>query len=101
VVGRPGGRPRGALSVARSHVVCQSTVPKDTPPTSGDQIHGSLGDWIRWRFLGNLQEALVENEGKLARKALSLSLALASLFGAVALMGGYFLVAITVGWLVT
>lgn len=62
------------------------------------RLMGASEDRLRWRFLGNLQEALAENEGKLQRKALSLTVAQGSLFGAVALLGEYFLVAIAGGW---
>lgn len=55
--------------------------------------------WLRWRFLGNLQGALLENEGKLTWKARYLTAAQMSLFVAVALLGGYFILAIIVGWL--
>jgi hypothetical protein len=46
--------------------------------------------WLRWRFLGNLQGALLENEGKLTWKARYLTAAQVSLFVGVAL-GGYFI----------
>jgi hypothetical protein len=56
-------------------------------------------NWLRWRFIGNLEEARVENDNKLRWKARFVTAALASLLGAVALLGGYFLVAIAAGWL--
>jgi hypothetical protein len=55
--------------------------------------------WLRWRFLGNPQEALIENDHKLTREARFLTAALVSLFVAVALLSGYFVVAIVSGWL--
>ena len=53
--------------------------------------------WLKWRFLGNLQEALRENEGKLNWKARLLSTGLLTLIVAVILLGAYFTQAIISG----
>lgn len=46
-------------------------------------------DWLRWRFLGNLQEAIEINRRKLNWKSRLLTLALLLLFGHIAILGGY------------
>lgn len=56
-------------------------------------------DWLRWRFLGNLQESLDRNNSKLTAKARWLSAALFSLMGAIALLVGYFLFSVLNGGL--
>lgn len=54
------------------------------------ELMGWGEDWLRWRFLGNLEEALRENNRRLARKTRWLSLALFSLMLAVIGLIGYF-----------
>ena len=68
-------------------------------PTGVVRLMAAPEEWLRWRFLGNLEEARIENDEKLRWKTRFLTAALASLFGAVALFGGYFLVAGATGWL--
>lgn len=53
--------------------------------------------WLRWRFLGNLVEAIEVNRGKLRWKARALTLSLACLICAVVLMGGYFMYLLLIG----
>lgn len=43
------------------------------------ELMGWGEEWLRWRFLGNLEEALLENNRRLARKTRWLSLALFTL----------------------
>jgi hypothetical protein len=54
------------------------------------QLMGAGEDWLRWRFLGNLEEALRENSRRLTRKARWLSSALFSLMLAVVGLVVYF-----------
>lgn len=46
-------------------------------------------DWLRWRFLDNMQEAPGNNRGKLRTKTRLLSASLTSLIGGATLLGGY------------
>lgn len=51
-------------------------------------------DWLRWRFLENMQEALINNRGKLRTKTRLLSASLTSLIGGSTLLGGYLIVSL-------
>lgn len=53
-------------------------------------------DWLRWRFLDNMQEALRNNRGKLRTKTRLLSTSLTSLIGGATLLGGYLIVSLLV-----
>lgn len=46
-------------------------------------------DWLRWRFLDNMQGALSNNRGRLRTKTRLLSASLTSLIGGATLLGGY------------
>jgi len=46
-------------------------------------------EWLKWRFLGNIQEAELENSKKLERKVRWLWWSVTLLFGDVCLTGGY------------
>jgi hypothetical protein len=46
-------------------------------------------DWLRWRFVGNLREAVGRNRQRLLWKSRFLTAALVLLFAAVTLLGGY------------
>lgn len=48
-------------------------------------------DWLRWRFLGNVLEAIEVNRSKLVYKARLLAFAQAELLVAVGIIGGYFI----------
>lgn len=54
-------------------------------------------DWLKWRFLGNLENAIATNEEKLARKARFLTASISALIGAVLILGAYFIQAIARG----
>ena len=56
------------------------------------------GDWLKWRFLRNMLDALEVNRRKLAWKSRFLTAALLSLIVAVALVGGYFVYSALVGF---
>lgn len=51
-------------------------------------------DWLRWRFLENMQEALSNNRRKLRTKTRLLSASLTSLIGGATLLGGYLIVSL-------
>lgn len=53
-------------------------------------------DWLRWRFLGNVLEAVEVNRRKLRDKARLLTLAESLLLAAVGILGGYFIYALAV-----
>ena len=48
-------------------------------------------EWLEWRFLGNLRDAIGANRGKLGTKTRLLSAALVGLLVGAALLGGYLL----------
>jgi hypothetical protein len=50
--------------------------------------------WLRWRFLGNLLDAIDTNHDKIETKARWLVAAGAGLFAAAAVMGGYLIYAV-------
>jgi hypothetical protein len=54
-------------------------------------------DWLRWRFLGNVLEAVEVNRGKLSVKARWLTAAQTALLAAVMVIGGYFVKVLIVG----
>lgn len=56
-------------------------------------------DWLKWRFLGNLEGAIAANEGKLLRKARLLTASISAFIGAVLLLGAYFVQAVARGTL--
>jgi hypothetical protein len=68
-------------------------------PTGVIRLMAASEGWLRWRFLGNLERARIENDAKLRWKARFVTAALTGLFGAVALLGTYFVVAIAAGWM--
>lgn len=55
--------------------------------------------WLKWRFLGNLVQALDINRSKLDSKGRHVSAAIALLFVVVALLGGYLAYALAAGTL--
>lgn len=54
-------------------------------------------EWLKWRFLGNLEDAIAANEGKLLRKARLLTASISAFIGAVLLLGAYFVQAVARG----
>jgi preprotein translocase subunit SecG len=66
-------------------------------PDSAIRLMAAPEDWLRWRFLGNLQGAISENGRKLTRKSRLLTSALVSLIATVSLLGAYFTYAILAG----
>jgi hypothetical protein len=46
-------------------------------------------DWLKWRFLGNIQAAARENQRKIERKATFVTTAIVQLLVAVSLLGAY------------
>jgi hypothetical protein len=56
-------------------------------------------EWLKWRFLGNLEEALAANDGKLVQKARLLTASITSFIAAVLLLGAYFVQAVARGTL--
>jgi hypothetical protein len=66
-------------------------------PEAAIRLMAAPGDWLKWRFLGNLQGAISENGTKLTRKARLLTGALVSLIATVGLLGAYFVYAILAG----
>jgi hypothetical protein len=50
--------------------------------------------WLRWRFLGNLLDAIDTNHDKIETKVRWLVAAGAGLFAAAAVMGGYLIYAV-------
>ena len=51
-------------------------------------------EWLRWRFVPNVLDAIAVNRRKLALKSTFLTWALACLIAAVLLLGGYFIYAL-------
>jgi len=50
--------------------------------------------YLKWRFLGNIEEAEVANDVKLRRKVRFLTYALSSLLVEIILIGGYLIVSL-------
>ena len=58
-------------------------------PTAVVRMMSAPEPWLKWRFLGNLEEAIMANEKKLVWKARFLSAALTTVFVAVGILGAY------------
>jgi hypothetical protein len=54
-------------------------------------------EWLKWRFLGNLLEAVEVNRAKLSDKTRWLTAAQAALLAAVGVIGGYFVYVLITG----
>lgn len=54
-------------------------------------------EWLKWRFLGSMRDAIRVNRKNLLWKARLLTLALTSLIAAVGLLGAYFIYALLTG----
>lgn len=63
----------------------------ETAPNADAAIHlmAAAPEWLEWRFLGNMQDAIRTNRRKLRTKTRFLSAALAALIAGAALLGGY------------
>lgn len=74
----------------------------DTAPTAHAVIRlmSAPEGWLRWRFLGNILDAIRLNGRKLTWKARFLTAALFFLIASVTLLGGYFMYALIAGHLV-
>jgi hypothetical protein len=58
---------------------------------------GASGDWLKWRFLPNLLQALDRNNRRLTSKSTLLTIAQGLLFVAVGVVGGYFTYVVITG----
>jgi len=62
-------------------------------PQALSQLMAAREEWLRWRFIPNVLNAIAVNRRKLALKSAFLTWALVSLIAAVLLLGGYFIYA--------
>jgi hypothetical protein len=63
-------------------------------PEALAQLMTASEEWLKWRFIPNVLNALAVNRRKLALKSAFLTWALACLIAAVVLLGGYFIYAV-------
>jgi hypothetical protein len=63
-------------------------------PEALAQLMTASEEWLKWRFIPNVLDALAVNRRKLALKSAFLTWALACLIAAVVLLGGYFMLAV-------
>lgn len=63
-------------------------------PEALAQLMVASEEWLKWRFIPNVLDALAVNRRKLALKLAFLTWALACLIAAVVLLGGYFIYAV-------
>jgi hypothetical protein len=68
-------------------------------PAAAIRFMMAAQDWLKWRFLGNLESALETNDRKLRRKAWLLTAGTVILIAAVVLLGAYFVQAVVLGTL--
>lgn len=58
------------------------------------QLMAAREEWLKWRFIPNVLNAIAVNRPKLALKSAFLTWALVSLIATVLLLGGYFIYAL-------
>ena len=63
-------------------------------PEALAQLMAASEEWLKWRFIPNVLDALAVNRRKLALKSAFLTWALACLIAAVVLLGRYFIYAV-------
>lgn len=66
-------------------------------PSSVIRLMARPDEWLKWRFLGNLEEAIAFNNRKLRAKARFANASLAALLASVTGLGGYFMYALSIG----
>lgn len=62
-------------------------------PEALSQLMAAREEWLKWRFIPNVLNAIAVNRRKLALKSAFLTWALVSLIATVLLLGGYFIYA--------
>lgn len=95
-------RPRGRASLVLATIAASlifsllafttrryETAPR---PEAVIRLMAAEPDWLRWRFLDNMQEALRNNREKLRMKTRFLSASLTSLIAGSTLLGSYLIV---------
>jgi cell division protein FtsL len=68
-------------------------------PEAVRRLMSAQEDWLRWRFLGNLEETLARNDSRLTRKARWLLASLVSLMLAIVSLSAYFVPTVLSGTL--
>lgn len=63
-------------------------------PEALSQLMAAREEWLKWRFIPNVLNAIAVNRRKLALKSAFLTWALVSLIATVLLLGGYFIYAL-------
>ena len=63
-------------------------------PEALSQLMATREEWLKWRFIPNVLNAIAVNRRKLALKSAFLTWALVSLIATVLLLGGYFIYAL-------